>query len=171
MQIAFSGREPTIAAGAWVAPNATLVGAVTLEPEVSIWYGAVLRGDGDSITVGTGSNVQDGCVLHADPGFPLRTGADVSIGHNAVVHGCLVEDGVLIGMSAVVMNGARIGQGSLVAAGSVVLEGSDIPPGSLVAGVPAKVRRDLTEDEMRGLRDTADRYRRRRLAYAETSTG
>jgi carbonic anhydrase/acetyltransferase-like protein (isoleucine patch superfamily) len=169
--MAYEDSEPYVASDAWVAPNATMVGAVTLEAEASVWFGAVLRADGDSIEVGVGSNVQDGCVLHADPGSPVRVGAGVSIGHNAVVHGCVVEDGVLIGMGAVVMNGARVGSGSLVAAGTVVLEGSDIPPGSLVAGVPGKVRRELTDDEVRGLQGNAERYRERRRRYAEGGRG
>jgi carbonic anhydrase/acetyltransferase-like protein (isoleucine patch superfamily) len=164
--VPYEGLEPDVSAESWVAPNATLVGRVTVEPEASVWFGAVIRGDGDRIEIGAGSNVQDGCVLHADPGFPLKIGSGVSIGHNAVVHGCVVEDDVLVGMGAVVMNGARVGQGSLVAAGTVVLEGTDIPPGSLVAGVPGKVRRSLTDDEMRGLQGTAARYRSRRQEYA-----
>jgi carbonic anhydrase/acetyltransferase-like protein (isoleucine patch superfamily) len=169
--LSYEGSEPKVADDAWVAPNATLVGSVTLGPEASVWFGAVLRGDGDSIEIGAGSNVQDGCVLHADPGFPVRVGAGVSIGHNAVVHGCAVEDDVLVGMGAVVMNGARVGRGSLVAAGAVVLEGTDIPPGSLVAGVPGKVRRELSDDEVQGLQGNAERYRRRRREYAEGQRG
>lgn len=166
MLVPYEGVEPEVSAEAWVAPNTTLVGKVTLGAETSVWFGAVLRGDGDRIDVGAGSNVQDGCVLHADPGFPLRIGSGVSIGHNAVVHGCVLEDDVLVGMGAVVMNGARIGRGSLVAAGTVVLQGTDVPPGSLVAGVPGKVRRALTDDEMQGLQGTAERYRTRRREYA-----
>ena len=166
MLVPYEGFEPDVPADAWVAPNATLVGKVTLHAQTSVWFGAVLRGDGDRIDVGAGSNVQDGCVLHADPGIPLQIGSGVSIGHNAVVHGCVVEDDALVGMGAVVMNGARIGRGSLVAAGTVVLEGTVVPPGSLVAGVPGKVRRELTDDEMRGLQGTAERYRSRRRQYA-----
>lgn len=168
MRFPYAGSEPVLAPDSWVAPTATLVGAVTLGAEASVWYGAVLRGDGDSIEVGPGSNIQDGCVLHADPGSPVRVGARVSVGHNAVVHGCVVEDGVLVGMGAVVMNGARIGEGSLVAAGTVVLEGTDVPPGSLVAGVPGKIRRELSGDEVRGLQANAERYRERRRQYAES---
>jgi carbonic anhydrase/acetyltransferase-like protein (isoleucine patch superfamily) len=166
--VPYEGFEPEVPPDAWVAPNATLIGRVTLAAETSVWFGAVIRGDGDRIDVGAGSNVQDGCVLHADPGFALQVGSGVSIGHNAVVHGCVVEDDVLVGMGAVVMNGARLGRGSLVAAGTVVLEGTDIPPGSLVAGVPGKVRRALTDEEMRGLQGTAERYRSRRRQYAAT---
>lgn len=143
---------------AWVAPGATLAGAVTLGPQVGVWYGAVLRADMDGITVGARTNIQDGAVLHTDPGFPVRLGAGVSVGHRAVLHGCAVEDDVLVGMGAVIMNGARVGTGSLIAAGAVVLEGAEIPPGSLVAGMPAKVRRGLSEVEQVSIRANADNY-------------
>lgn len=144
----FEGSEPEVAPDAWVAPTAVLVGRVRLASRSSVWYGAVLRADGESITVGAGSNVQDGCVVHADPGFPVTIGDGVFVGHNAVVHGCTVQDGCLIGMGSTVLNGAVIGAGSMVAAGAVVLEGTQVPPGTLVAGVPAKVRRQLTDDEI-----------------------
>ena len=127
--------------------SATLIGQVSIASRASIWYGAVLRGDRASISVGEGSNVQDGSVLHADPGFPCSLGDRVTVGHRAVVHGCTIGDDVLVGMGAVVLNGARVGSGSLLAAGTVVLEGAEVPPGSLVAGVPGKVRRELTADE------------------------
>lgn len=168
----FEGSEPEVADDAWVAPTAVLVGRVRLGATSSVWYGAVLRADGNAITVGAGSNVQDGCVVHADPGFPATIGAAVVIGHGAVVHGCTVEDGSLIGMGARVLNGARIGAGSLVAAGAVVLEGTQVPPGSLVAGVPAEVRRPLTEDEAAGIRASAAQYVERARQHARsTSTG
>ncbi len=169
MQLPYADQTPDLDPDAWAAPNATLVGSVTLASEASVWFGAVLRGDGDSITIGAGSNVQDGCVLHADPGFPVWVGTGVSIGHNAVVHGCVIEDGALVGMGAVVLNGARVGAGSLVAAGTVVLEGADIPPRSLVAGVPGKVRRELNEEEVQSLQGNASRYRARRRQYAEST--
>jgi len=157
--LSVSGREPRIPASAFVAAGARLIGSVTLGEQASVWYNTVLRGDGDSITVGAGSNVQDNVSVHVDPGHPVVIGADVSIGHNAVVHGCTVEDGSLIGMGAVVLSGAVIGAGSLVAGGAVVLEGTVVPPGSLVAGVPAKVRRELTEDERAELLRNAEVYR------------
>jgi carbonic anhydrase/acetyltransferase-like protein (isoleucine patch superfamily) len=144
--------------GAWVAPSATLVGAVTLGADASIWYATVLRADHERITIGSRSNVQDGCVMHADPDLPVTVGTGVTVGHRAVLHGCTVEDDSLIGMGAMVLNGAHIGAGSLVAAGSVVLEGTRVPPGSLVAGLPAKVRRPLSEEERDGLRRNADGY-------------
>ena len=149
---------PSVDADAWVAPGATLVGAVALGPASSVWYGAVLRGDGDRIAVGARTNVQDGCVLHADPGVPLTLGDGVSVGHRAVLHGCTVGDDTLIGMGAVVLNGARIGPRCLVAAGALVLEGVEVPEGSLVAGAPAKVRRQLTDDEVERLRANAATY-------------
>src|SRR5699024_6964006 len=143
---------------AFVAPNATLVGQVSLAESASVFYGAVLRGDMDSITIGERSNIQDGCVVHTDAGFPAVVGAGVSVGHRAVLHGCTVEDDCLIGMGAVVLNGAVVGAGSLVAAGAVVTEGMQIPPGSLVAGVPAKVRKELDEDGIEALRENARIY-------------
>jgi carbonic anhydrase/acetyltransferase-like protein (isoleucine patch superfamily) len=152
-----SGR-PAIADDAWVAPGAVVVGAVTVGPASSVWYGAVLRGDGDRITVGARTNVQDGCVLHADPGVPLTVGDGVSVGHRAVLHGCTVGDDALIGMGAVVLNGASVGPRCLVAAGALVLEGVEIPAQSLVAGSPAKVRRALTDDEVERLRENARTY-------------
>ncbi|MCR2792896.1 gamma carbonic anhydrase family protein [Microbacterium sp. zg.Y625] len=157
--LSVSGREPLVPASAFVAAGARIIGAVTLGEESSVWYNAVLRGDSDSITLGAGSNVQDNVSVHVDPGHPVVIGADVSIGHNAVVHGCTVEDGSLIGMGAVVLSGAVIGAGSLVAGGAVVLEGTIVPPGSLVAGVPAKVRRELTADERGKLLRNAEVYR------------
>ena len=154
----FGPASPDVDPSAWVAPTAVLVGRVRLGAGASAWYGAVLRADGDEIGVGAGSNVQDGCVLHADPGFPVSVGDGVVIGHGAVVHGCTVEDGVLVGMGSTVLNGVRIGAGSLVAAGSVLLEGTQVPPGSMVAGVPAKVRRPVTEEEAAGIRLVAEHY-------------
>ncbi|WP_316527695.1 gamma carbonic anhydrase family protein [Kitasatospora brasiliensis] len=149
---AVGGKKPAVDPGAFVAPNAVVIGDVTVAAGASVWYGAVLRGDAESITVGAGSNIQDNCTLHADLGFPLVIGERISVGHNAVLHGCTVEDDVLVGMNATVLNGARIGTGSLVAAGAVVPQGMAVPPGSLVAGVPAKVRRELTEDEKAGIK-------------------
>ena len=154
----FGPDSPAVDPSAWIAPTAVLVGRVRLGAASSVWYGAVLRGDGDDIRIGDGSNVQDGCVLHADPGFPVSVGDGVVIGHGAVVHGCTVEDGVLVGMGSTVLNGVRIGAGSLVAAGAVLLEGTQVPPGSMVAGVPAKVRRPVTEEEAAGIRLVAEHY-------------
>ena len=156
--VEFAGRTPSLAESAWAAPTATLIGDVVVGTDSSVFYGAVLRGDSDRIRVGSGSNVQDNVAMHVDAGRPLTIGSGVSIGHGAVVHGCTVEDDCLIGMGATVLNGAVIGSGSLVAAGAVVLEGTVVPPRSLVAGVPAKVRRELTEDEVAGVRANAAHY-------------
>jgi carbonic anhydrase/acetyltransferase-like protein (isoleucine patch superfamily) len=145
------GREPRIDQEAFVAPTSSVIGDVTVEAGASVWYGAVVRGDVERISVGAQSNIQDNCTLHADPGFPVTIGRRVSVGHNAVVHGATVEDDCLIGMGATVLNGAVVGAGSLVAAQALVPQGMVVPPGSLVAGVPAKVRRELTEEERRGL--------------------
>ena len=157
--LSVAGRTPQIDASAFVATGARVIGAVSLGEGSSVWYNAVLRADSDSITVGAGSNVQDNVSVHVDDGHPVRIGANVSIGHNAVVHGCTIGDSSLIGMGAVVLSGVVIGAGCLVAAGAVVLEGTMVPDGSLVAGVPAKVRRELTAEERAGLRRNADTYR------------
>ncbi|MBN0047551.1 gamma carbonic anhydrase family protein [Streptomyces actuosus] len=145
------GRRPRIDEATFVAPTASVIGDVALGAGASVWYGAVLRGDVEGIRVGADSNVQDNCTLHADPGFPVTVGERVSVGHNAVVHGATVEDDCLIGMGATVLNGAVIGAGSLVAAQALVPQGMVVPPGSLVAGVPAKVRRELSEEERQGV--------------------
>ncbi|ANP53713.1 carbonic anhydrase/acetyltransferase-like protein (isoleucine patch superfamily) [Streptomyces griseochromogenes] len=145
------GKEPRVDPEAFVAPTASVIGDVTLGAGASVWYGAVVRGDVETITVGADANVQDNVTLHADPGFPVSVGERVSIGHNAVVHGATVEDDCLIGMGATVLNGAVIGAGSLVAAQALVPQGMLVPPGSLVAGVPAKVRRELSEEERQGV--------------------
>jgi len=156
--LSIAGHAPGIAPGAWIAPTAAVIGDVEIGSAAGIFYGAVLRADMESITVGAGSNVQDTAVVHADPGFPARIGNHVSIGHGAVLHGCTVEDGALIGMNATVLNGAVVGAGSLVAANALVLEGTEIPPGSLAAGVPAKVRRPLTAEEIEHCRQNAATY-------------
>ncbi|MFD8912116.1 gamma carbonic anhydrase family protein [Streptomyces sp. NPDC059575] len=149
--VGIGGKEPKIDPDAFVAPMASVIGDVTLGAGASVWYGAVVRGDAERIAVGADANVQDNVTLHADPGFPLTVGERVSIGHNAVVHGATVEDDCLIGMGATVLNGAVIGAGSLVAAQALVPQGMVVPPGSLVAGVPAKVKRALSEEERQGV--------------------
>lgn len=156
--VPFGGHTPAVDETAFVAPNATLVGRVFLGPESSVFYGAVLRGDTDQINLGARSNLQDNVVVHCDVGIPTTIGTGVSVGHGAVVHGCTVEDDCLIGMGATVMNGAVIGAGSLVAGGAVVLEGTVIPPRSLVAGVPAKVRREISDEELDAIKANASHY-------------
>jgi carbonic anhydrase/acetyltransferase-like protein (isoleucine patch superfamily) len=165
--LSLPGRDPRLDPTSFVADGARIVGDVTLGPAASVWYNAVLRAEAATITVGEGSNVQDGVAVHVDRGFPAVIGADVSVGHNAVIHGCAIGDGSLIGMGAVVLNGARIGVECLVAGGAVVLEGAEIPDGSLVAGVPAKVRRALTAEERERLRRNADAYRAHTATHLE----
>jgi len=150
--------RPTVAESAFIAPGAVLIGRVTVSAGASIWYGAVLRADQDSIFVGERSNIQDGCVLHSDPGVPLSLGSDVTVGHNATLHGCTVEDQVLIGMGAIVLNGAHVGRQSIIAAGALLTEGQQIPEGVLVAGVPGKVRRELSEAERAAIERNAASY-------------
>jgi carbonic anhydrase/acetyltransferase-like protein (isoleucine patch superfamily) len=149
---------PKIDEEAFVAPTAVVVGAVTLEARASIWYGAVARADEEVIVVGPDSNVQDGCTLHSDPGFPLLIGRGVTLGHRVVLHGARVDDDVLLGMGSIVMNGAHIGTGSIVAAGAVVPPGMTVPPRSVVAGVPAKVVREATDDDLAHIRRNAESY-------------
>jgi carbonic anhydrase/acetyltransferase-like protein (isoleucine patch superfamily) len=149
---------PKIDDEAFVAPTAVVVGAVTMGPRSSLWYGAVARADHEVIEIGEGSNVQDGCMLHSDPGFPLVIGRRVTVGHGVILHGAHVEDDVLVGMGSVVMNGARIGTGSLVAAGAVVTPGTQVPPGSVVGGVPAKVIRQATDDDRTHIEANAAGY-------------
>ncbi|MEY9967164.1 carbonic anhydrase/acetyltransferase-like protein (isoleucine patch superfamily) [Streptacidiphilus sp. MAP12-16] len=155
---AVAGRTPEVDERAFVAPTGVVLGSVRLAAGASVWYGAVLRGDCETIVIGEDSNVQDNCSVHADFGYPAILGARISVGHNAVLHGCTIEDDVLIGMSATVLNGAVIGAGSLVAAGALVTQGTQVPPGSLVAGVPAKVKRELTEEERAHIKLNADWY-------------
>lgn len=156
--LALGDRRPEIDPDAWLAPHSVVSGSVRIGAGSSVWYGASLRGDNEQITVGERANFQDNVVVHADEGFPTVVGDDVSVGHAAVLHGCSVGSGTIVGMGAVVMNGASIGEGCLVAGGAVVLEGMQIPSGSLVAGVPAKVRRELSDEERAGLRKGISHY-------------
>ncbi|MES1932814.1 transferase [Salinisphaera shabanensis T35B1] len=142
----------------FVAENATVLGNVKLEIDASIWFNAVLRGDQELITIGRGSNVQDGCVLHTDPGFPLTVGADCTIGHQAMLHGCTIGDNSLIGIKATVLNGAKIGRNCLIGAGALVPEGKEIPDNSMVIGVPGRVKRELSDDDAQKLRRGAAHY-------------
>ncbi len=167
MALSLPQRSPRIDPTAWVAPGAIVVGDVDLGAEVSIWYSAVIRADAEAISVGDGSNIQDGSVLHADPGFPARIGRNVVVGHRAVLHGCTVEDGALIGIGSIVMNGAVIGAGSLVGAGALVSEGTVIPPGSLVLGAPGRVKRELSQAERDRILTNAEHYRALRTLHAQ----
>jgi len=151
-------ETPRIAPTAWVADSAQVMGHVELQEGASVWFGCVLRGDNELLQVGRGSNIQDGSVVHSDPGFPLTLGADVTVGHQVMLHGCSIGEGTLIGIQSVVLNGARIGAHSLVGAGSLVTEGKEFPPGSLIVGRPAKVVRPLSEEEIAKLMKTAAHY-------------
>ncbi len=153
-----SGKAPRIHPTVFVAETAAITGDVTLAENSSAFYGVSARGDSAPIRVGSRSNLQDNVVLHADEGYPCTIGEDVSVGHAAIVHGATVGDGALIGMNATVLNGATVGAGSLVAANSLVPEGMEIPPKSLVAGVPAKIRRELTDEQSTGLKRNAETY-------------
>lgn len=169
MLIDLENGSPHVDPDAWVAATAVLFGAVSLAAGSSVWFGAVLRADGDTITIGEQSNLQDGTVVHADPGFPVTVARHVSVGHGAVLHGCTVDEGALVGMRATVLNGATIGAQCLVAAGAVVLEGSQFEPRSLVAGVPAKRRRELTDDEVAALAANAEHYVALALRYRDAT--
>ena len=149
---------PRVAPDAWVAESATVVGRVDLAAGANVWYGAVLRGDNEWITIGERSNIQDGSVLHTDSGMPLTLGDNVTVGHQVMLHGCTVGDGSLIGIQAVVLNGAKIGRHCLVGAGALVTEGKEFPDGSMIIGSPARVVRQLTPAQIEGLRRSAQHY-------------
>ena len=152
------GVAPQVPASAWVADSAQVMGQVTLGEDSSVWFGAVIRGDTETITVGAGSNVQDTAVLHADLGFPLVVGERVTVGHQVMLHGCTIGDESLIGIGAVVLNGAQIGKHCLVGAGALVTEGKVFPDGSMIIGSPAKAVRQLTPEQIEGLRRSAAHY-------------
>ena len=149
----------------WIAPNASVIGDVALGDDCSVWFGAVLRGDNERITIGARSNVQDGATLHTDLGFPLDIGEDCTIGHNAILHGCTIGAGSLIGMGAIVLNGAKIGNNSLVGAGALVTEGKSFPDNSLIVGAPARAIRTLDQAAIDFIRAGADIYVRRGQRY------
>ena len=151
-------HTPDVAASAWIADNAQVIGAVHLAANASVWFGVTVRGDTETISIGEGSNIQDGSVLHADVGKPLTVGKNVTVGHMVMLHGCTIGDESLIGIGAVVLNGAKIGKNCLVGAGSLVTEGKEFPDGSMIMGSPAKVVRDLTPEQIQGLRLSAQHY-------------
>jgi carbonic anhydrase/acetyltransferase-like protein (isoleucine patch superfamily) len=160
------GIAPEIDPTAWIAPEAVLVGKVVVEAEANIWFGAMIRGDNEEIRVGAGSNVQENAVLHTDMGFPLVIGANCTIGHKAMLHGCTIGDGSLIGMGATILNGARIGRGCLIGACALVTEGKEIPDGSLVMGAPGKVVRSLDAEARNRLLLSASGYRANARRFA-----
>jgi carbonic anhydrase/acetyltransferase-like protein (isoleucine patch superfamily) len=160
-----NGKQPVIHESAFVAPEATVIGQVTLGAHVSVWPGAVIRADNEKISIGDESNVQEGAILHVDPGKPLSIGSGVTIGHQAMLHGCTIGDGTLIGIQAVVLNGAVIGKNCLVGAGSLVTENKVFPDGSLIIGSPAKVVRELADEAIAGLATNAANYVRHTENY------
>lgn len=166
MKYRLGAAQVECAAQSWVAPNAVLVGKVKLEAGASVWFNTVLRGDNELIHIGENSNVQDGTVMHTDMGFPLTLGKGVTIGHNAMLHGCTIGDYSLIGINAVVLNGAKIGKNCLIGANALIPEGKVIPDGSLVMGSPGKVVRELTEQQIKMLEASAAHYVHNAQRYA-----
>ena len=164
---ALGDLAPTLGPGAWAAPSADLIGDVRLGPRASVWFGAVIRADNTPILIGEEANIQDGAVGHSDPGAPLTIGARVTVGHQAILHGCTVGDGALIGMGARVLNGAVVGEQCLVGAGALVTEGKSFEPGMLVVGSPARVLRPLTEQELAMLEQSAAHYAEKAAHYAK----
>ncbi|MGX0876809.1 carbonic anhydrase/acetyltransferase-like protein (isoleucine patch superfamily) [Roseovarius sp. MBR-154] len=152
------GHNPQIADDTWIAPDANLIGKVVIEARASVWFGCTLRGDNEEIRVGQGSNLQENCVLHTDMGYPLVIGSGCTIGHKVMLHGCTLEENVLVGMGATVLNGARIGRNCLIGAGALITEGKEIPEGSLVMGAPGRVVRSLDAAAIDGLRAAAQHY-------------
>lgn len=162
------GVAPQVHTQAWVAPSAQVMGQVSVGAGASIWFGTVVRGDSERITIGADSNIQDASVLHADPGQPLVIGERVTVGHQAMLHGCTVGDESLIGIGAIVLNGAKIGKNCLVGAGALVTEGKEFPDGSMILGSPAKVVRQLTPEQIEGLRQSAQHYKTNAQRFAKT---
>lgn len=158
-------NSPTVSASAYIAPNATVVGKVILAENSTVWFGATLRGDNETISIGADSNVQDSAVLHTDPGYPMSIGPRVSIGHQAMMHGCTVGDGTLIGIQSIVLNGAVIGRSCLVGAGALITERKIFPDGTLIVGAPARVVRELTDEERQNLLKVAENYAQRGAYY------
>ncbi len=151
-------HSPQLAEDAWVADSAQVIGNVVLEAGASVWFGAVVRGDNEPMRLGRGSNIQDGSIVHSDPGFPVDIGENVTVGHQVMLHGCTIGDGSLIGIQAVVLNGAKIGRNCLVGAGALVTEGKEFPDGSLIVGAPAKAVRQLTPEQLERLKHAGDHY-------------
>jgi len=159
MKYKLDGKGPTLLGeGHFIAPNAAVIGNVVMHERSSVWFSCVLRGDADLIEIGAGSNIQDGTVMHADPGFPMTVGENVTVGHNAMLHGCTIGDGSLIGINAVVLNGAKIGRNCLIGANALVTEGTQVPDGSMVLGSPGKVKKQLSAEEQEALGINAAHY-------------
>jgi carbonic anhydrase/acetyltransferase-like protein (isoleucine patch superfamily) len=158
MKYTFEDRKVVCKGDYWIAPSAVVIGSVVLEPNASIWFGCTVRGDNDTITIGENSQLQDGCVLHCDEGIPITIGRNVSVGHMAMLHGCTIGDGTLIGIKSVLLNGSKIGRNCLIGAGSLIAENKEIPDGSLVLGVPGKVVRTLSDAEIRVINSASEHY-------------
>jgi carbonic anhydrase/acetyltransferase-like protein (isoleucine patch superfamily) len=167
VKYAIEDRKVVCKGDYWIAPDAVVIGSVVLEPNASIWFGCVVRGDDDTITIGENSQLQDGCVLHVDAGYPVTIGRNVSVGHMAMLHGCTIGDESLIGIKAVVLNGARVGKNCLIGANALIAEGKEIPDGSLVIGSPGKVVRKLSAEEMRDIISFSAHYVREFKRYRE----
>ena len=161
-------KKPKNSGENWVAPNATIIGDVTLEKNTSVWFNAVIRGDNENIHVGEGSNVQDGSVLHTDPGCPLKIGKDVTIGHLVMLHGCIIGDNSLIGIGAVILNNAKIGKNCIIGAKALITENKEIPDNSLVVGAPGRVVRKLTDEEIGKITENAKHYQDNWRRYVKT---
>jgi carbonic anhydrase/acetyltransferase-like protein (isoleucine patch superfamily) len=158
MKYAFEDRKVVCQGDYWIAPDAIVIGSVVMGPNASVWFGCIVRADNDTITIGENSQLQDGCVLHTDAGYPLVIGKGVSVGHMAMLHGCTIGDGSLIGIKAVLLNGSKIGKNCLIGANALIAEGKEIPDGSLVIGSPGKVVRQLSEAEIKRINSAADHY-------------
>ncbi|MEF9962079.1 MAG: gamma carbonic anhydrase family protein [Erysipelotrichaceae bacterium] len=171
MIIDYNHYKSKIAKHTWIAKDADIIGNVEIHENVSIFFHSVLRGDNGLIVIGEGSNIQDNCTLHCDQNYPLNIGKSVSVGHNAVLHGCIIEDEVLIGMGAIVMNGARIGNHSIVAAGCLISENTIIPENSIVMGIPGKVVKQVSEQQINSIVQTAKEYQTRGKIYEENGYG
>jgi carbonic anhydrase/acetyltransferase-like protein (isoleucine patch superfamily) len=162
---AIDDKEPRFGRSGWIAPSATVIGDVVLGEDVSVWWGAVLRGDNDRIEIGNGSNVQDNAVLHTDPGHPISIGTDVTVGHMVMLHGCTIGDGSLIGIGSVILNDVRIGRNCLIGANSFLPEGKEIPDGSVVFGAPGRVVKSVTAEHLAQMRQATESYKERWRHY------
>lgn len=165
MLYALADRHVIVKGHSFIAPDAVLIGSVTLENNASIWFGTVIRADNEPVLIGENTNIQDGCVVHVDPGYPATIGADVTVGHKVMLHGCTIGDGSLIGINSVIMNGARIGKSCIIGANSLITEGKEIPPRSLVMGSPGKVIREVNDKEAADLIEAAQVYVRKMVLY------
>ena len=168
MKYTFEERKVVCKGDHWIAPNAIVIGSVVLEPNASIWFGCTVRGDNETITIGENSQLQDGCVLHCDEGIPINIGKNVSVGHMAMLHGCTIGDGSLIGIKSVILNGAKVGRNCLIGAGSLVAENKEIPDGSLVIGTPGKVVRQLSAKEIEFINSASEHYVQKYKRYRQS---